>query len=228
MATEYTGNLEPGELEQRWHDLERPKEEYPFRSDRIVGAREAELAGGWVLFEIYEMVEGRRVIAEVRVFPAWPDGRRSETMHGERAPDDVVPRGGVGARLMQRARLGHRHAEDVIVDYEEAIRERYGDKAAERFDATIKAKPRRSGGPALPDLYYADVAVQYEMVGKTGSRSPVKDLSEARGVTDSKIRSDIHRARGKGFLEPATMMGSPGGNATEKAHSLVQEERHIT
>jgi hypothetical protein len=129
---------------------------------------------------------------------------------------------------MQRARLGHRHAEDVIVDYEEAIRERYGDKAAERFDATIKAKPRRSGGPALPDLYYADVAVQYEMVGKTGSRSPVKDLSEARGVTDSKIRSDIHRARGKGFLEPATMMGSPGGNATEKAHSLVQEERHIT
>ena len=224
--------LEPEQLEARWINLGRGKLDNPYSSDRLIGARESKIDDGWVMCEIYELVDGRRVVAEVRIYPTppgWylePDYKPVAThvrMFGERAyKDDVVPRGGVTARLMQRARLGHRHAEDVIVDYRKTLKERFGDKAAERFDATLGEVPRRRGGPALPDIYYADIAVQYEMCCNSGSRSPIKDLTEALKVSDAKIRSDIRRARQKGFLEPATMMGAAGGEATEKAHQLVE------
>ena len=220
--------IEPHELERHWYELGREQEDYPVSLRNIVGARMSEIADGWVQFELYELVDGRRVVCEIRVYPT-PPGEFATSgvytklfMIGERSPEDVIPHGGVTARLMQKTKIGYVHAEPVVVDYRETIRRWHGDEAAERFDATLGEAPRRRGGPALPDIYYADIAVQYEMCGKSGSRSPIKDLTKARKVSDSKIRSDINRAREKGFLEPATKWGTPGGNATEKAHRLVK------
>ena len=218
--------IEPHELERRWFELGREKEDYPVSLRNAVGARISEIADDWVQFEIYELVNGRRVVVEVRVFPIPPgqfatSGVHKVHMFGERSPEDVVPHGGVTARLMHKTKIGHIHAEEVVVDYRKSLQEWFGADAVMRFDEVIGQPPRRRGGPALPDSYYADIAVQYEKLGVTGNKSPIKYLAEVRGVSDAKMRSDIHRARQKGFLEPATKWGTPGGTATGKAHQLL-------
>lgn len=220
--------IEPHELERHWDELGREQEDYPVSLRNIVGARMSEIADGWVQFELYELVDGRRVVCEIRVYPT-PPGEFATSgvytklfMIGERSPEDVIPHGGVTARLMQKTRIGHLHADEVVVDYRRSLQKWFGDEAVERFDAVIGQPPRRTGGPALPDSYYADIAVQYEKLGETGNKQPVKYLAEVRGVSIAKIRADIHRARKKGFLGPAVKWGTPGGIATEKAHQLVE------
>jgi hypothetical protein len=84
-----------------------------------------------------------------------------------------------------------------------------------------RPRPRRSTG--RDDLPYARLARDY-VTANRGSRSPVKDLAEARGERPARIRDMVHEARERGLLSPANS-GVRGGVLLPRAEALLRRRK---
>ena len=200
---------------------------------KTAGMAETDLADGWTLVEIFELQDGKPVVAELKIFPRPPKAKAGTTRkarnYGHRSPEgngDVTPDGGITASLLREVRLGMKHAAPILEDYREWLtNNKYVDLSedVERFDKQIGRPSHAKTGERRreADQYYAKISVQYERLCAEGSRSPVKSMAEEHGVKLGRMRSHIHRARRNGFLTDA-VQGKKGGAATEKALTILK------
>ena len=199
--------------------------------EATAGMFEWDLGDGWMVAEIYERIEGRPVVAELRIFPRPPKAKAGKTRaarcYGERSPEsnnDAVPSGGITGTLLREVKPGMRNAEPVIDDYRDAlmtIQAFLTEDVAEvvaRLDKQIgrPSRAKTGEGRRQTDRYYSEIAVDYERLCAEGNRAPVKTMAEERGLDIGRMRSHIHRARRNGFLSDV-YQGQTGGFATEKA-----------
>ncbi len=197
------------------------------------GILETELGNGWMMVEVCEIHEGRRVIAELRICPAPPElpepSTRAGRMRGERSPEDTVPAGGITARLLRHpaVKVG-KFAEPVIEDHRRWVQKWFGLEALKRLDESTvhpskqrkaKKKPRASHAK---EKFYAKLAQDYVAFLKRGVKAPTSQLAMMRGVDIKTIRSQINLARRYGFLTK-TSRGKAGGELTELAGRHVPQ-----
>ncbi len=206
--------------------------------ENTCGMLETDLADGWVMVEVFEMHDGKPIVAELKIFPKPPTKRKDSKGRplaldvrnfGHRSPEsngDVTPDGGITASLLREVRLGMKHATPILEHYREWLtNNKYVDLSedVERFDKQIGRPSHAKTGERRreTDEYYAKISVQYERLCAEGSRSPVKSMAEDHGVKLGRMRSHIHRARRNGFLTDA-VQGKKGGAATEKALEILK------
>jgi len=211
-------------LVDRAHDLSR---RVPFRSAHE-GVLETELGNGWMVVEAFEIQAGRRVVAELKVCPAPPQvGAHPMRMWGERSEDDVVPAGGITARLLRTVKVG-KYAAPVIADYREWIRKHFGSDGLKRLDAAT-ARPsrnrhkRKARSHRAASLFYAELARDYVLLWEKGVKSPTGELARLRGVALEKVRSWVHLARANGLLTE-TSRGKAGGELTALARKILARD----
>ena len=191
-----------------------------------------ELRGGWTACYLLRGRDGRPVVVELRVLPSpvntAPDG--SPVGHHE-APGDGL----TAATLKDRVVMG-RHVYELLPAAMQQSRGGVGatpvrdaeGRQLTLFDAFFgalgfnpSAKPRRGrrGPKPFPDRHYAALAADYVDACSSGSRSPVKDVATARGMTPAALRTALHRARNRGLLTRQTA-GRAGGQLTRRAKRL--------
>jgi hypothetical protein len=82
---------------------------------------------------------------------------------------------------------------------------------------------RRPGRSGRPDVWYAKVADRYvHLLGI--SNTPTKTLAEEMYISASSARDVLSEARRRGLLTRPPVTGRPGGELTEKAKRVVQDE----
>lgn len=193
----------------------------------LEGVLETELGNGWMVVESFEIHDGRRVVAELRICPAPPQtGAHPVRMYGDRSEDDAVPAGGLRARLLRMVKVG-KYAEPVISDYRHWIKKQFGPDALARLDAHTgrPSRRRRSKKPRTrraTDVFYAKLAKDYETLWQRGVKAPTAMLATMRSIPPEKMRSHVHLARTNGFLTE-TSRGRAGGILTGKGHDTLQQ-----
>jgi hypothetical protein len=187
---------------------------------------ETELGNGWMVVERFEIHDGRRVVAELRIFPA-PRRRRAVEVRdarlpGERPPDAPVPSGGITARLLRHVKVGQ-HAEPVSQDYRTWVKKHFGRAALQRLDGhvgPVRRARRRRTKRRTQDRFYAELARDYASLWEKGTRTPTATLARLRGVPLEAMRSHVHLARTNGWLTD-TSRGRAGGAMTQKTMDLL-------
>jgi hypothetical protein len=182
-------------------------------------------APGWIAAYRVVPVDGRPVIAEVRLFPAEPrrdPGRWSAETLGSGA---TVPLGGLPFAAV-RALKPSKHLHATWPQVVNVMRKVAGGAPLERqgFTEPAQLPPRRPGRRGHDDLFYASWAERYERAASS-SRRPIRVLveefeAEGRSFTDGYVRDVVHRARKRGFLtgeEP----GRGVGKLTPKARRVL-------
>lgn len=198
-----------------------PKKAKPrieWRGDTV----ETELGDGWMVVERFELQNGRRVVAELKVCPAprpADSGAREGRRFGERPTDVPTPAGGVKARLLRKIPVGRKT--DVFEDFVDWHASQQGDEAAERLQQIARQwgwRGRRRARRSYDDEYWATLSQAY--VGSLRHERPVVRLAEKLKLPISQVRSHINLARRKGFLS-ATGKGAYGGELTDKAKVVL-------
>lgn len=87
--------------------------------------------------------------------------------------------------------------------------------------ATELRRTPRPGRRGRDDRWYADLAKAYV---DSGSRTPVKDLSEGLNLSASQVRNLLHEARRRGLLTRSAK-GKAGGVLTDSAKELLDGSR---
>jgi hypothetical protein len=92
--------------------------------EKTAGMAETDLADGWTLVEIFELQDGKPVVAELKIFPRPPKAKAGTTRkarnYGHRSPEgngDSVPKGGVTASLLRQVKPGIRNTQELLNDY---------------------------------------------------------------------------------------------------------------
>jgi len=93
--------------------------------EKTAGMAETDLGDGWMLCEIFELHDGKPIVAEMRIFPKPPTEREDGELldarnYGHRSPEtngDTVPKGGVTASLLRQVRPGIRNTKELLNDY---------------------------------------------------------------------------------------------------------------
>jgi hypothetical protein len=93
--------------------------------EKTAGMAETDLGDGWMLCEVFELHDGKPIVAEMRIFPKPPTEREDGELldarnYGHRSPEtngDTVPQGGVTASLLRQVKPGIRHAQALLDDY---------------------------------------------------------------------------------------------------------------
>ncbi len=90
--------------------------------------------------------------------------------------------------------------------------------------------PRRPGRRGRSDRFWAEIAVLYVEALSRGSRRPIADVAgrlSAQGepYSQSRVRDVVREARVRGLLTPAEGRGRAGGQLTERAKSILEDEQ---
>jgi len=184
--------------------------------------------------------EGRVIVAEVRVFPRETNrvlgpGEWLAEWLGRKAAD--VPAGGLSTRDLRSIRLGHDvHSIKAIVDELKASAPQLLDPSFGQFGELgltahfgSAAKPKKATGrgrPALDAMEYAVLAAAYADAVAAGSRHPIRDVAERCGLTTNKVRSRIHAARARGFLDRGRQ-GNAGGLLQPVALKILKKQKGV-
>lgn len=88
-----------------------------------------------------------------------------------------------------------------------------------RFEREQAPRPGRRG--RSDRYYYADLAVRYEQWIETGR--PLRVLADDVYLSEPGLRTALRTARDRGMLTEAAR-GRAGGQATEKARKLLEQE----
>lgn len=200
------------------------------------------LKGGWrVAYRLFPR-EGRPVVAEMRIYPYegdLPDLEAAEWAVKLRGFDAEVPGNGITSSLLYEQVAIGRH---VFDDFPASLRNfrdgglgktqvKVGGRITTLYDALLgglgfdpEVKPRLRGPSGWSDAEYVRLAQQYLERCKAGSRSPVKDLAKAHGMTEVAARAALHRARQRGLLS-RQKQGKAGGELTPRAKTLLRKLR---
>lgn len=148
------------------------------------------------------------------------DGRlRSLAVNPYEWSDDVLegmPE--LTSRLLRRVPLGEVQA--VAARAITQLTER--SHALGRWAQVLRDTPR-PGKRGRPDRFYAELAADY--CSQLGSSStPVKDLADAVGYSESQIRNLLYEARRRDLLS-SSPSGRAGGSLTTRARELLAAEK---
>jgi len=190
---------------------------------------EAELNDGWIAAYRLLPQEGVPVIGELRIFPKSPrNARQPGLWDGALLGSDVtVPKGGLTARLLRRARVGahHRFGNKAVALFPESEISRVAPASLPRVQQGRSARVSGKGGrPKLPDLVYARVAAAYERACMRGDDSPVRTAATAARLPLVRVRTMLHVARIRGLLTTRGQ-GLVGGVLTPKARAVLGRAR---
>lgn len=193
---------------------------------------EVDFAPGWRAAYFLVPYGGQPVVAEIRIipadeFPARPAGAwRAQFLGSHSGPavrsgDFQCPpiRRGITARLLRRVPLGveRKHAAEFLSRFAAE-----GTWVDERFRAQEKgADVEKRGRPGRPDRFYASLARDYVLRCNRGSRRPVAEIADRRGLSAAIVRDAIHEARERGLLSPGRQ-GTPGGQLTPRGQGLLR------
>ncbi|MCX6544423.1 MAG: hypothetical protein NTV05_08410 [Acidobacteria bacterium] len=190
---------------------------------------ETELGNGWMVVEHFDLQDDRRVVDELKIYPApLPPvaGVQMARHPGERPKDAPVPVGGITARLLRLVKVG-KYAEPVIADYRRWCARHFGKDALRRLDEHIgrpspRRRRKRPRNHRATDAFYAELARDYALLWKR-VHAPTAELAVMRDVPLEQMRSHIHLARKNGFLTK-TMRGKAGGELTPKASAELSRK----
>lgn len=146
-------------------------------------------------------------------FQRLPNGRPDPAMPttqdvSSSAPPDAPA--AVTARLLRDVPFG-----DIIEQIRRNVRAQ-----VPTFAPGIEHQPGRR---RQPDEFYAAVAAAYVQALEAGSRSPARDIADARSYSRSMVNNWIHEARRRDLLTEAPP-GRAGGELTERARALLAQE----
>ena len=197
------------------------------------------LKGGWrVAYRLFPR-EGRPVVAELRVYPYAGDlpglkpGDWAVELLGFEAE---VPGDGITASLLNEQVVLGQHVFEIFPRALRRTRDGVGSTPVRDRDGNVitlydallggfgfdpGVKTRRRGPKGWSDLEYATLAQEY-LDRLRASRSPVKDLAEARGMSEVGARAAVHRARNRGLLS-RQKQGRAGGELTPRAKALLRQ-----
>lgn len=156
-----------------------------------------------------EEQDGTLVLASLQIAPTGSDFK------GMELASTRVPRGGITSEVVRAFKIEERLlnvARLAAISRTPLL----------RFSSTVRVSKPKRGRPGLGDLYYAQIAVEYEERGLAGSRRPVADMAEAHHQSPERMTAIVSAARRYGFLTKAEQ-GKPGGRATAKARRLIEQ-----
>ena len=211
-----------------------------FRAPDIAGGQWAVVElPGWTGWELGVYVDASGELAGFKINPTGAHG----TKHIAATPD-----GGLTTQLLRSVRLSELDrtarsllaterrlaAAEVIFDGEpdeETGRIVYdadgsGREAVQRYldqARTVDVEIRRTGRRGTPDITYARIAARY--VDKlTSEARPIEALANDLSISVSQARTQVFKAREKGFLT-SRGQGKAGGVLTPRAIELLTEEQ---
>ncbi|MGB7220743.1 MAG: hypothetical protein WBD07_18230 [Vicinamibacterales bacterium] len=177
---------------------------------------EAPIGDAWVAAYRIVVLDGRPIIAELRVFPAEPRIGDREFGPGEWSGSfnatASVPGQGITAGLVKK-----KIQVSIPIDHITEIRAKMQALAEQHWGITRSSRGRKP----KPALFYAEVARDYVNALTAGSRQPAADLAKARGISRALSRALVSRARAMRFLEIAAA-GRAGGALTDAARRVLQ------
>lgn len=177
-----------------------------------------ELEGGYVAAARTTTLDGRPVIAEIRLFPAASreHDRFRKAWTGEITE---VPSGGVTTEVIRSVRLRS------MRELEHGAARALG--LAETIDYVplpeIPRRPGRAGVPLQQDARVAHAYVHELAAGSRGviSRTAERLSTHGTTLTPAYVRKSIARCRSKGLLTQ-TRQGRGGGELTDAARAILQ------
>lgn len=169
------------------------------------------LESGWIYAMRLRIQDGRWVVVELRVFPDSELLNSKGVKHWLAGPDSTqeIPLGGLTARHLRR------------IPFSKPI-----------FDGVMKAarpiarhyRKGASGKTEKRTLKLLRIAETYVACLRRRSRRPTADCAQQVNLPVSQVRDAIHRARTRGLLTGSRGQGLAGGELTERALDLLQQE----
>ena len=185
--------------------------------------------------------KGHLVVTEVRIFPYEGGSDRQPGEWSQEPPKrassipSAILRKANIARRLQEARAEFEREIDQIDRSELLMYEGLPllDTSAVAVGFTDLSKlglptrhERRPGRKGHGDRHYAEYAYAYDKAAKDPktAHKPVKVVAELMGESSQFVGETIAEARKRGLLTPAPKPGQPGGELTEKARRILNEE----
>jgi hypothetical protein len=137
-------------------------------------------------------------------------------IYGDKTP---VPRGGITSTFLRKIKTN---------EFRAALREIHTRFAQELLDfdlsfvQSIRLPTSKPGPKGRPDSDLARIAAIYQKAFLDGL-PPIKAVAQEMGLSPSRARDAVSRARDKKILSPADKQGCPGGTLTALGRELLEE-----
>ena len=177
--------------------------------DNSLGWRFGRMKPGWAYAMQIQIERGRCVVAELRVFPEAElrDSDRMKYLESGRVTDRAIPPGGLTARQLRRISFQEPLAPfGRLMNAAKAIAHEYKVKFAPGSDYDL-----------------ARIVEIYVDVLRRGSRRSNQECAKRTGLSPSRVRDAIHKARARGLLTPAPRQGVAGGELTQTAIDVLKD-----
>jgi hypothetical protein len=166
-----------------------------------------ELKNGWAVREEFAIQRGCRIVKSLTISPA----------------GDVIPAGGISARLLRTVIVGQ-----PAVALRQQLMLHHGRPAADAVFESMGwfGRPRKRPRPRYAradDLYYAELARDYVQLLISEQRNPIATLAKQRGAPLVRIRSHIHLARARGLLSDGER-GKAAGELTPDSLRILESK----
>ncbi len=126
-----------------------------------------------------------------------------------------LPAGGLSARQLRQLRPG-----SDIQQLRGVLEADFSEEVEHLGYRIRKSKPDATG--SLPPRHYAEIAAAY-VAARRKSKTPIKTLAAAWGLSDTQARDRVEGARRKGMLTRPTQ-GRVGGGLTDEARKVLREQ----
>jgi hypothetical protein len=176
----------------------------------------------WIVaFRIVDQ-RGQPIVAELRVFPLEENAKRRRPagqwtgIYGDKTP---VPHGGITSTFLRNIKTN---------EFRAALRKihtRFAQKLLDfdlSFVQPIRLPTSKPGPKGRPDSELARIAAIYQTALLDG-RPPIRAVAQETGLSPSRARDAVGRARDKKLLSPADKQGCAGGTLTELGRELLEE-----
>jgi hypothetical protein len=178
--------------------------------------------------------QGQPVIAEARVFPDEPGKHSPGRWTGEYGVTTTVPPGGLGARVLRQIRTQAFKSDlrkimtSVVND--KAWAEVWAELSGEKLGSLFHGGPPSTVPPSAThgrkgrsDHELARIAATYARAW-LADRPPIPAVAKTLGVSLTKARDAVHRARVRGLLSPANKQRQGGGQLTPLAREILKQD----
>jgi len=203
---------------------------------------ETSIAPRWIVAFRLANQRGQPVIAEMRVFPDEPDEqhprRAPGRWSGEYGAVATVPPGGLGARVLRKIRT-----QAFKADLRKIMTRKITGHKAKKSEGKWGEEEWESVFPGVPlsmvppqatrgrkgrsDRELARIAAAYERA-YLDNRPATAAVAKAAGLTLTKARDAVSRARVRGLLSEASKQGKGGGLLTSLAREILKHNAKNT
>jgi hypothetical protein len=201
---------------------------------------EARIAPRWIVAFRLTNQRGQPVIAELRVFPDEPGHYPPGRWSGEYGAPAKVPPGGLSARDLRQIRTQAFRA-DLRTITANVLKVSEAQAAAlpvadlekdwrEGLSSFFPVVPLSTTPPVATrgrkgrsDIELARIAAAYERA-YLANRPAIAAVAKAAGITLTKARDSVRRARVRGLLSPASKQGKGGGLVTQLTQEMLKQD----